>query len=230
MRKFSPFERQVVNRLYDSAVNNGLFLQNLLFEKLSGLNVNLKVDSGQIELVFPGIDPSRPPTNEVVSAIHGTQQLIVQIANLLSYLERTGLIIIVQTVVSVPSTESIQTTHSDGSKIFYELPDRDVNELFMRFLNKKIYTSFELDDIRNHRFVDRVQRHNRRQLTVAWIGISISLLLGVFSVYRSVATSLDHSTLQSIDSMKEAIQTSTVVLKDAIESIKPAAQDVEHKK
>ncbi len=215
MRIFSNLEKQIIDALY-TPKNNGAFLLNFVFEQLENENLEVNSEERIVKVIIPIIEISERVNQHVIDRIEEIQEMVVVTANLLSYLERNGLILIVKTTENAGSIDYVQKTILPKKVITREFPDREINDLFLRFLNKKILATPELNDLRNHGYQSKGDRRYRIQMIAIWIGIGIALVTSLLSIWISTRSLSDTSVTDTIRQLRDEVQKSSDSIQETI--------------
>ncbi len=226
MRIFSNYEKKIIDALYTTK-NNGAFLQNFVFEQLENENFEVNSEKSIVKIIIPIIETNVRISQNIIARIEKVQEMVVVTANLLSYLERDGLILIVKTTENADPVDILQKTVLSKKVITREFPDREINDLFLRFLNKKILVTPELNDLRNHGYQSKSDRRYRIQMIATWIGIGIALATSLLSIWISTRSFSDTSVTDTIRQLRNEVQKSSDSIQETIYKM-PINQEAIH--
>jgi len=215
MRIFSSFEKKIIDALY-TPKNNGAFLQNFVFEQLKNENLEVDTKIRLVKVIIPITELNVRVDQHVIDRIEEIQEMVVVTANLLSYLERNGLILIVKTTENADSRDLVQKTVLGKKVVTREFPDREINVLFLRFLNKKILVTPELNDLRNHGYQSKGDRRYKIQMIATWIGIVIAFATSLLSIWILTRSLSDTSVTDTIRQFRDEVKKSSDSIQETI--------------
>jgi hypothetical protein len=156
----------------------GIHLSRLLTVIIPGLILDVNKDNNNIKLMTKrGIKE-----DEVF-------QKIVYVISFLEYLESLGYIFSCELAhgksVAGVIGEKINTDDYSKSPEHYngwELPDKNIRNYFWDQIDKFYFTTEELNQIQKHKYKDSEQLRHQKSMIVAWVAISISMILGLLSL------------------------------------------------
>lgn len=184
MKTFDQFEKNIIDKI----VNNqrlGRNIINILDDYLEKTRIDINITTRAVDLKFEiqGIQPTQTETNWIINEkLPELQVQIIQILNLINYLEKNGFITTFKTS-NVP-----QTQHQFGKgavnlgSIGYSFPDLKTNDLLIEYVDKEIMPSPDLAEFVTNKYQTKDDLRYKNQKSATWIGIVISIIVGLFSI------------------------------------------------
>jgi len=175
MRPLSKSEKTILDIL---VTEKGTHLSRLLTVIISGLILDINKDTYSIKLM------AKKGTKE-----DEVFQKIVYVISFLEYLESLGYIFSCElahgkSVVGVIGEKINTDEYSKSPDLFHgwELPDKYIRNYFWDQIDKFYFTTEELDQIQKHKYKDSEQLRHQKSMFVAWVAISVSMILGLLSL------------------------------------------------
>jgi hypothetical protein len=186
MRVFSTQEQDIIKSLF-TPKNNGGFILNYIFEQQRSETWLFNRTEQKIELVFPFPKSSSSEHLQDISArIDKLQIMILEIGNLLNYLESQGLICVYSPFEQGSNERQVEVLQGDwlegSDRLHSEFHDKFVNGLILKYFNKKIHCTFDLDILIKNNFVSQEDLRLNKSLTLGKWGIAVAILLGIINI------------------------------------------------
>jgi hypothetical protein len=176
MRPLSKNEKNILDIL---ATKKGTHLSELLTVIIPGLILDVNKDNNKIKLM----------TKKEVKEDEIFQE-IVYVISFLEYLDSLGYIFACElahgkTVAGVIGEKIYTDEYTTSSEQFHgwNLPDKYIRNYFWDQIDKFFFPTEELILIQKHKYKDRNQLRYQQSMFVAWVAISISIILGLFSLF-----------------------------------------------
>ena len=208
MKTFSNDEKNLIRGFY-TAKNNGGFLYNHLWDKLDKEILIIDKAAGSVKLYYPNEDrdPTQQTINDAISKMAEIEKEILVISNLLNYLEKNGYIQTILSTENAAPVETIQKGFPSRVPITREFPDEAVNRLLIGYLDKRVVTSPDLDELVQKAFVSKEDRQFKTTIRATWIGIVTAIVIGIASLVMGIVTLVrptsmsdaDRAVLQTLD-------------------------------
>lgn len=175
MRPLSKHEKNILDIL---VTNKGTHLSRLLTVIIPGLILDVNKDNNSIKLMAKkGVKE-----DEVF-------QEIVYVISFLEYLDSLGYIFSCElahgkSVAGVIGEKIDTDDYAKSSEQFHgwELPDKYIRNYFWNQIDKFFFPTEELNQIQKHKYKDSEQLRYQKSMFVAWVAISISIILGILSL------------------------------------------------
>ena len=178
MKTFSPFEKKIINKIANDT-NLGRNITNILDEYLMKTCIFIDNTAGSVDLKFE-IKENQPTQEEkdwiLNQRLKEIQIQIIQILNLLKYLEKNGFITTYKTTnVSQPT---IKFGRCAGSNYMsYSFPDPKIKALLLEYVEMTIEPNLDLIDIIAYDYQTKDERRYNNQKHQAWIAIIIAVII-----------------------------------------------------
>ena len=184
MKTFDQFEKSIIDKI----VNNqrlGRNIINILDDYLEKTRVDINITTRAVNLKFEiqGTQPTQTETNWILNEkLPELQVQIIKTLNLINYLENNGFITTFRTS-NVP-----QTQHQFGKgavnlgSLGYSFPDPKTNDLLIEYVEKEIMPSPDLAEFVANNYQTRDDLRYKNQKCATWVGIFISIIVGLFSI------------------------------------------------
>lgn len=187
IRRFNKTEQSYINTL----IENDGYQRNILTlvdPYLSKTRLTIDRESEEIKIQYE-IEDKHPTDKEyelAIKKIDELQPLIVTICNLLTYLEKQGLITIYSPVKSNGRFIPAGTGAVNRLSIENKLPDNNICKIFISFIHKEIIPSEELVQLSNNNFVPADELKFKKQMVATWVSIIIAALIGISGIIYQI--------------------------------------------
>lgn len=188
MRKLSKFEESLIRQMTEKEWYGNLNIPNLLDNYLTGLRIRIYKREKKVEILFEIQNkiPTELETKTIISRVGEINELIISTVNLINLLENEGYII----QFNSNTQDDNEITFGRGAvnlpSVSYTFPDNRTAELLVKYATTQIIVTQELQQYIKAGFKTREEIRHSQNMQLAWIGIGISILATIISLFFNV--------------------------------------------
>jgi hypothetical protein len=184
MKTFDQFERTIIDKIVNNPIL-GRNIINILDDYLEKTSVDINISTRTVDLKFE-IQSTQPTHAEkdwiINEKLPEIQVQIIQTLNLINYLEKNGFIITFKTTNVPQKQHQFGKGANNLGSIGYTFPDPKTNDLLIEYVDKEIMPSPDLAEFVTNKYQTKDDLRYKNQKCATWIGIFISLIVGIFSI------------------------------------------------
>jgi hypothetical protein len=158
---------------------------------LEGATISLDLKSKRFEFQYQVAQqiPSDDEFNTAVKRLEDLLEIIVLATSLVNYLAHEGYVTIYSSVGGVDDKIEFGRRDIDKPTVSLEMPDQEIIDLFISYVNRQFIPSQELHELEKNNFISKSELQFIKQLRATWIAIIVSFLLGfagiLFGIYNT---------------------------------------------
>lgn len=194
MRVFDKEEKNIISKITQGEG----FSRNLIniFDSASRLGgvrivINKLSKIGHFEFQTASLEPTNDEYQWIIEQQKVLTELLIKHLALIKYLEKEELVILFSPANSNDNIVTIGAGADNQPSTPMPITDQFIVDLLIEYIHKEILPSPTLRSLETNNFISDEEIHFKKQQIVAWVAISISVILGLYGMYEGNSSNLD---------------------------------------